>query len=665
MNKMNIKFLLRLPSTRLFRADRIFSLRENFLLRSAYDRSRRYHAIRTLRNPAEKGIDYGVNTQKFNVQSISAGFGLLEVIVAVGIWTILASAGVMMTTGSLRINTQSTDNDQAVLLASEGLDAARTIKKIGWATPFLGTSCVTGCGVATVSATWGFAGTTDLIGKYTRQLFVTPVNRDGSGNIVTTGGTVDPDTYKVESKVTWQRTPVVTGTVSLVSYLANYVKPIMATLTGGLLIYGDGTTTPKYRIYDRNTNTFLGENSGPLGSSGYSFQIRTSSKNSEAVAGYVTNGGVLQIMCFDGTNWSNDWSVAVGGVATTRRFDIAYETSSGDVIVLYGSNASGTNELAYRTKTKNSSCGTANWSGANNLDATRTSGTIHWVKMAWDVRSSSNLIAAAWADENSDMSGAIWNGTAWGNEPSAVTETNLERVANSQDVDSFDLTYESLSGDLMLVWGTQTTSNNSNGVRYRECNGGVANCTWGAITTPPTFSDDATNMDISSSPDSDEIVFASIGNQQNDLQIGYWNGLAWTNTTNADTSCVSPEAGSSLVATGWLISGATKRSVVRYVDQGSSKIDWYVGDTSNFAKQNDADQAPAPKNSKYMDIQMDPVAKDQLMAVVSDRNNSLFAKKLTMTATPTFTWTNSDGAALTTTLPQFISSPFAFAYWRQ
>ena len=48
-----------LTSTRLFRADRIFLLRRNFLLRCAYGRLRRHRAIRTLHSPAEKGIDYG------------------------------------------------------------------------------------------------------------------------------------------------------------------------------------------------------------------------------------------------------------------------------------------------------------------------------------------------------------------------------------------------------------------------------------------------------------------------------------------------------------------------------------------------------------------------------------------------------------------------------
>jgi hypothetical protein len=49
------------------------------------------------------------------------------------------------------------------------------------------------------------------------------------------------------------------------------------------------------------------------------------------------------------------------------------------------------------------------------------------------------------------------------------------------------------------------------------------------LTTPPTFTDDATNLDISAS----QIVincFASIGNAASDLQVGYWSGSAWTNT---------------------------------------------------------------------------------------------------------------------------------------
>ncbi len=602
-----------------------------------------------------------------NMNGKFGGFGLLEVIVAVGLWVILASAGVMMTTGSLRINSQTSDNDQAILLASEGLDAVRTIKKIGWTTPFLATSCTSGCGVATVSGTWGFSGTNNVFGKYTRQVLVTAVNRDSSGNIVNSGGTVDADTYKVESKVSWNRTPVVTGSISLVSYLTNYVKSIVAALTGGILIYGDGTTTPKYRTYDRTTNSFSSEQSGVVGASGLTYQIRTSPTKNEAIAGYVSATGVLQIMCFDGVNWSNDWTVTVGGTATTRRFDIAYETNSGDVMVLYGTNTASNNELAYRTKTGISGCGTVNWGTAVNLSAIRTNGIVQWVKMAGDVRASSNLVTAIWADDQSDLSAMVWSGTAWGNEPVAALATDLEIVTVAQDVDDFDVTYESVSGDVMIVFALAVGNNGTNGVRYATCTGGTATCNWSGILTPATFLDDATNLDISSDPNSDAIQFASIGNAGSDLQRGYWSGTAWTNTANVDSSCATPVAGSKLVATGWLNSGETKRSVIVFNDVSATNIRWYVCVASTCSLQ--PVFAATPKlnaTQRWYQIEMDPVNKDQFMLLVSTDTTSFYAKRLVMSATPAFTWSNADGStALETTLPTIINNPFAFAYWKQ
>jgi hypothetical protein len=258
----------------------------------------------------------------------------------------------------------------------------------------------------------------------------------------------------------------------------------------------------------------------------------------------------------------------------------------------------------------------------------------------------------------------VWSGTAWGNEPAAVTEASLEIIATSQDIEDFDVEYESSSGDLMIVWANSAGSNGTNGVRYRTCTGGTSACTWNAVTTPPTFRNDATTMDISANPNSDEIVFASIGDAGRDLQLGYWNGSAWTNTNDADTSCNLPAAGEKLVATGWLVSGGTTRSVVRYADQGSNAIDWYTGNAGVFTKQTDFVPSPSVSNPGYFDIQMNPQGKDQLMLVTSGGANELIAKRLVMTAAPAFTWTNSDGAVLEATLPQHINSPFSFTFWR-
>jgi hypothetical protein len=260
----------------------------------------------------------------------------------------------------------------------------------------------------------------------------------------------------------------------------------------------------------------------------------------------------------------------------------------------------------------------------------------------------------------------IWSGSAWGNEPSAATETNLEVVSVAQDVEDFDLAYESLSGDLMLVWADAAGSGTVNGVRYRMCTGGTATCTWGAVTTPPTFTDDATNLSIASNPLTDEIVFASVGDAAGDLQLGYWNGSTWTNTAKADTSCTIPNTSTRKVATGWLISGATTRSVVVYDDLAATTINWFTGNAGVFTKQ--ADFVPTPslaQNQGYFDFQSNPLSRDQLMLTISDSADTLWAKRLVMSSSGLFTWTNSDGGPIEPNLPQNLNKPFAFGFWQQ
>ncbi len=592
------------------------------------------------------------------------GFGIVEIIVAMSLFVIIAVAGVTTVTGSFSTNRLGEEETTANLFAQAGIDAVKSIKNQGWTSPFIATTCTGGCGLGLNGVSWAWSGLNNTLGKYTRVVTVSDVNRDVSGNIVASGGTLDSDIKKVTSVVSWLFSPLRSNAVTLTTYLTNFRKSILA--AGGFLIYGDTTTTPKYRSFDTSTNAFSVESPTILGASGQTFTIRSSPTKTEAIAGYVTNGGVLQVMCFDGSTWVNEWTTTVGGAGTTRRFDISYETNSGDAIVLYGTNVGTTNEMAYRTKSGGSACGTANWGAATNLDPVRTTGTVQWVKMAWDRRSNSNLITAIWADSASDLSAMVWNGTGWGNEPTAVTEASLEIIAVAQDIEDFDVEYESSSGDVMVIWSNSAGSATVNGVRYRTCTAtGVTGCTWNAVVTnPPTWANDATNLDISANPDTDQIVFASIGNGGSDLQVGYWSGTAWTNTNDPDNSCATPIAGSKIVSTAWLISGATTRSIVRYADRGSNLIDWYVGNNGSFVKQTDAAQAPAPNGPRYIDLQMDPLSKDQLLSMTSDSSSDLFAKRLVMTTAPAFTWTNTDGAVLQLTLPQAINSPYSFAFRR-
>jgi len=571
------------------------------------------------------------------------GFSVVEIILA----TALAGLFVAATAGGLlfgvRMSKEAGRKSQAVFLAEEGLAAAQNIRDSAYANLTAGT-----WGLTTTGNQWNLSGASDTVGIYTRTQTI---------------AAVDATKKSVTSAVSWREVTGMTRTVSLVTYFSDWSA--ITTTLGGILSYGDGTTTPKYRAYDTTANTFGSQTATVVGSSGATFATRTSPIKTEAITGYVTAAGVLNVMCFDGTTWTQEWNVTVGGTGTTRRFDIAYETSSGDVMVLYSTNTATTNELAYRTKLGTAGCGTANWAAATTLNPTRTAGIVQWVKLAWDRRSAQNLITAIWADAASDLSAMVWSGTAWGNEPTAASETSLEVVAAAQDVEDFDVEYETTSGDVMMVWANSAGSNGANGVRYRVCTGGTSACAWGAVTTPPTFADDATNLDLAANPNTDEMVFASVGNAGSDMQIGYWSGSAWTNNANVDVSCTTPVAGSKAVTAGWLISGATTRSVVVYADQGSTAIDWYTGVAGVFTAQADQAMAPAPTNPQwFLETQMNPLSKDTIMLTIAENANDLVSKRLVMSSVPSFTWTNSDGAVLVPTLPQRITNPFSFAYWR-
>lgn len=596
----------------------------------------------------------------------SKGFSITEVMLAVALFAIFSLSGIIALVSSFDINRLAAEQLIAYQYASEGLEAVRSIKNQSFAN-VTNTSPTTGV-TRNGSNVWAYSGTNNVLDtRYTRTVTVSDSQRDGSGNVVDSGGTTDTSTKKIVSQVDWNFTNVRPLTATLTTYLTNW-KATIESPFNGLIAYGDTTTSPKYRTYTTSTNLYGAETSTVVSSAGQTFVLRTSPTKNEAIMGFVTATGELNVQCFDGNTWSQEWTTTVGGTGATRRFDIAYETNSGDVMVLYSTDTAPNTEVAYRTKAGSSGCGSANWTSGTNLSLARTNGIVQWVKMAWDRRSSSNLITAIFADANSDLSSAVWSGSAWGNEPTAALSTTLQVVTAAQDVEDFDVEYESVSGDVMIVWGTNVGAG-ANGVRYAVCVGGTSTCTWTLNLTPVTFVDDATNLDISANPNTNELLFASVGKNQRDLQLGYWSGTAWTNIANADTSCNTPIAGAKTVATGWLISGGTTRGVVRYADQGSSALDWYTSNGSAFTKQTDFTQTPAPTNPRYYDIAMDPLNPSQLISAVSDANNRLFAKRGVMNSAGNFTWTNSDGNStgglvLQSNLGQPIASPYAQAFKR-
>jgi len=144
---------------------------------------------------------------------------VIEVIVAVSIFTIIAASSVMAILGSLNSARLAEEQSQATFIAVEGLEAVKSIRNQGWENLVSGPH-----GVSKTGNVWTFSGTSDVDPslKYTRVITIADVGRDGNGNILGSGGTVDPETKKITSIVSWNFSPTRQNSVIMTLYLTNW-----------------------------------------------------------------------------------------------------------------------------------------------------------------------------------------------------------------------------------------------------------------------------------------------------------------------------------------------------------------------------------------------------------------------------------------------------------
>ena len=163
---------------------------------------------------------------KFPNQS---GFSVVEIILACALFMIFSGASIVVVLQGFDANRTATEMIIANQYASEGIEAVRSIRNQSYAN-LVATS---GTGLARgASNTWTFSGTSNTntfspVGKYSRVIVISSVSRDASGNIVSSGGTVDPNTMRVRATVTWSHTPTRVDSVIQTTYLTNWGVPAL------------------------------------------------------------------------------------------------------------------------------------------------------------------------------------------------------------------------------------------------------------------------------------------------------------------------------------------------------------------------------------------------------------------------------------------------------
>jgi Tfp pilus assembly protein PilV len=154
------------------------------------------------------------------LSGFSPGFGLVEILVALGLFLIMITGGSLILSQSLTTNQLGAEETYADQYAQEGIEAVRSIKNRNMASIVAGTY-----GLSNAGNQWNFSGSSDTRNGYTRQVVISEGRRTGN-QLVNSGGTVDPDLFKVTVNVTWNFRPTRANTVTQTSYLTNFRKNI-------------------------------------------------------------------------------------------------------------------------------------------------------------------------------------------------------------------------------------------------------------------------------------------------------------------------------------------------------------------------------------------------------------------------------------------------------
>jgi hypothetical protein len=168
----------------------------------------------------------------------------------------------------------------------------------------------------------------------------------------------------------------------------------------------------------------------------------------EKIVVTLSDDGWLDAYVFNGTNWTVTNNI--GQVWTTapstanRPYDIAYESLSGEALLVYGTTTAGEmNDLAYRTWSPSSG-----WSQEMYYDdeGHTTKITVTYVALASDPNS--DKIGMVYIDgTNSDANAVIWDGSSWGN------FVEITRSVSITTEECTAIACESLSGAFMAVAG--------------------------------------------------------------------------------------------------------------------------------------------------------------------------------------------------------------------
>jgi hypothetical protein len=307
----------------------------------------------------------------------------------------------------------------------------------------------------------------------------------------------------------------------------------LATLEKAMITYRsntgvNGLNSPKYKMWNNETGWGNEVELTSAGSPIRFVKLAFSLKSPKRIIVTQSDDGYLDAyVSNDGVSWTFSSNIGYVGVAAQRRFDVEFETATGDAIVVYAIVSTDTSrDLAYKVLPENA----LSFSGIPeqyiNDDGHATDIQYYWVVMDRNPVSTSEEIIVAGIDyTDRDIDAWIWNGNSWGNRVEISTSVDT----TSRNYEAFAVKYAA-DGSKGMVIGSDGTVGNVNAQYWN----GVS---WTTVNIGDLYTGDNADVrwvTLKADPVTDDLQAVFVMSNGN-LHTVYWNGASWAVISRIDT----------------------------------------------------------------------------------------------------------------------------------
>ena len=424
----------------------------------------------------------------------------------------------------------------------------------------------------------------------------------------------------------------------------------------GFIVYSNSAdqSIPRYRVWDPDSFSWSAAmNAIDVTENIEEIQVACSVARHECALLTVDSGDDVEVQFWNNKCWSDGTTCGQTYTLETttngeigKRANMKYEQDSGDLLVVWSSNAD--DGLQYRVWDGSS------WSSEGEIKTDLggtlvTTGTPEWIELAQEP--GTDNISMVYRTSINEGGVAVYNGEDGTFGCQVDSGNRFTSLSNYVSVQNVDIEYEQISGDLFAVGGTTGGS----GSEFMYITKASGTCTYGSGTAT-NIDDDSSVIKIAPVWGSDYIIIHTKDQGANDNDLTAWNGNTELLDGTGDTGLEAEVTGNQMLGIACPKDMTTDTCVATYPESNNAALSYqtYTPSTNTWAPgstPNRFSATPAMSSGGH-DVTYCvpyPFSDDtEIMCVVEDDADDLWAKVF---ESSTGTFLNSEGgSALETNL---------------